>query len=111
MTVMSSCFMFHVFRFPCRSRIIFPDMAKKSATQSVPQSFELAIAELESILGSMEGQEIGLEESLSKYERGTFLLQWCRGVLGEAEKKIQLISQGSDGKLATGPLASEEAEQ
>lgn len=79
-------------------------MAKKPTAQPTPQSFELAVSELESILSAMEGDEVGLEESLIKYERGTFLLQWCRGVLGEAEKKIQLITQGADGKLATTPL-------
>ena len=86
-------------------------MAKKPTAQSVPQTFELAIAELESILGSMEGDQIGLEESLVKYERGTFLLQWCRGVLGEAEKKIQLITQGAGGKLTTEPLESGDEDQ
>jgi exodeoxyribonuclease VII small subunit len=79
-------------------------MAKKMTVQSVPQSFELAVAELESILGAMEGDQIGLEESLVKYERGTFLLQWCRGVLGEAEEKIQIISQNAGGQLMAEPL-------
>lgn len=85
-------------------------MAKKPTVQSVPQTFELAIAELESILSSMEGDQIGLEESLVKYERGTFLLQWCRGVLGEAEKKIQLISQGAGGNLVAAPLEMQDDE-
>lgn len=82
-------------------------MAKKTTVQSVPQSFELAIAELESILSAMEGDQIGLEESLTKYERGTFLLQWCRGVLGEAEKKIQIITQNAGGQLSAEPLHGE----
>ena len=85
-------------------------MAKKTSVQSVPQSFELAVAELESILSAMEGDEIGLEESLVKYERGTFLLQWCRGVLGDAEKKIQMITQNAGGQLAAEPLNAEEEE-
>jgi exodeoxyribonuclease VII small subunit len=85
-------------------------MAKKMTVQSVPQSFELAIAELESILGAMEGDQIGLEESLVKYERGTFLLQWCRGVLGEAEKKIQIITQNAGGGLAAEPLQPQDEE-
>lgn len=84
-------------------------MAKKT-TQSVPQNFEQAIAELESILGAMEGDQVGLEESLVKYERGTFLLQWCRGVLGEAEKKIQIISQGAGGQLTAEPLDAQDGD-
>ena len=74
-------------------------MAKKPATQPVPESFEFAIAELESILEAMENDQTGLEESLVKYERGTFLLQWCRGVLSEAERKIQTLTATPDGGL------------
>ena len=80
-------------------------MAKKPPTQAVPESFEQAIAELESILAAMEGEQTGLEESLVKYERGTFLLQYCRGVLGEAERKIQVLTAAPDGGLkASGTL-------
>ena len=74
-------------------------MAKKTPTQAVPDSFERAIEELESILDAMESEQTGLEESLVKYERGTFLLQYCRGVLGEAEKKIQVLTATPDGGL------------
>ncbi len=86
-------------------------MAKKNTVQAVPQSFELAISELEAILGAMEGDQIGLEDSLLKYERGTYLLQWCRGVLGEAEKKIQIISQGAGGQLSAEPLDREDEKE
>jgi len=52
---------------------------------------------------------VGLEESLQKYERGVFLVQYCRNVLGEAEKQIELLSKGEDGGLkatpAPGPVA------
>ena len=76
-------------------------MAKKPATQIAPKTFETAVAELEQILADMENEQVGLEESLGKYERGTYLLQWCRGVLGEAEKKIEFLSQGPQGTLQT----------
>ena len=82
-------------------------MAKKTAPQPVPDSFETAIAELEAILGGMEGDQTGLEESLVKYERGTFLLQWCRGVLGEAERKIQVLTATPDGGLKASDAASD----
>jgi exodeoxyribonuclease VII small subunit len=44
----------------------------------------------------MEGGQVGLEDSLTKYERGTFLIQHCRGVLSSAEKQIELLSKGED---------------
>ncbi len=77
-------------------------MAKKN--QSIPKSFEEALAELEQILGQMEGGEVGLEESLVKYERGNFLIQHCRGVLNSAEQQIELLSKSADGGIESAPL-------
>jgi exodeoxyribonuclease VII small subunit len=65
-------------------------MGKKN--QTPPKTFEEALKELEQILAEIEGGEVGLEESLAKYERGTFLIQHCRTVLGAAEKQIELLS-------------------
>lgn len=109
--------MIHLFGadIPCDSaspRMIGP-MAKKQsagATQNLPANFESAVAELEQILGAMEGDQIGLEESLTRYERGTFLLAWCRDVLGQAEKKIEALTAGPDGKPTTAPLDPEDEE-
>ena len=77
-------------------------MAKK--TQSPPKTFEDALRELEQILTEIEGGELGLEESLQKYERGNFLIQHCRGVLNTAEKQIELLSKSPDGGLASTPV-------
>jgi exodeoxyribonuclease VII small subunit len=77
-------------------------MAKKQ--QTTPKSFEDAMTELEQILTDIEAGQIGLEESLARYERGTFLIQHCRGVLGAAEKQIELLSKGADGSLQSQPL-------
>jgi exodeoxyribonuclease VII small subunit len=80
-------------------------MAKKQ--QSPPKSFEEALAELEQILSDIEGGEVGLEESLVKYERGNFLIGHCRGVLNRAEKQIELLSKASDGELEASPLSDD----
>jgi exodeoxyribonuclease VII small subunit len=81
-------------------------MAKK--TQSPPKSFEDALEELERILGEIEGGQVGLEESLVKYERGTFLIQHCRGVLNTAEKQIEVLTKSADGGLESRPMELEE---
>jgi exonuclease VII small subunit len=44
-----------------------------------------------------------LEESLAKYERGTFLIAHCRGVLGNAEKQIEQLTKNADGTLTAAP--------
>ena len=77
-------------------------MAKK--TQSPPKNFEDALAELEQILSEIEGGQVGLEESLVKYERGTFLIQHCRGVLNTAEKQIEVLTKTADGGIDVTPM-------
>ena len=81
-------------------------MARKN--QIPPKTFEEALAELEQILSAIEGGEVGLEESLARYERGSFLIQHCRGVLNSAEKQIETLSKSSDGGLAATPMEEQQ---
>lgn len=82
-------------------------MAKK--TQSAPRSFEEALQELEQIVSDIEGGQVGLEESLVKYERGTFLIRHCRGVLTAAEQQIELLSKTPDGGMVATPMDGDPA--
>jgi exodeoxyribonuclease VII small subunit len=77
-------------------------MAKKNRTP--PKTFEEALRELEQIVADIEGGQIPLEESLVKYERGNFLIQHCQGILGKAEKQIELLSKNPDGSLDCEPM-------
>lgn len=77
-------------------------MAKKSPP--APRTFQEAIEELEQILSEMESGQLGLEDSLARYERGTQLSQYCRGVLNAAEKKIETIGRAADGGLVVAPM-------
>jgi exodeoxyribonuclease VII small subunit len=79
--------------------ILASAMARK--TQTPPKSFEDALRELEQILADMEGGQVGLEDSLVKYERGSFLIRHCRSVLSSAEKQIEILNQMPDGSLAS----------
>jgi exodeoxyribonuclease VII small subunit len=65
--------------------------------QAPPKNFEDALAELERILEDIEAGQVPLEESLIKYERGQFLIQHCRRVLGAAEKQIELLNKADEG--------------
>jgi exodeoxyribonuclease VII small subunit len=82
-------------------------MSKKP--QSPPRTFEDALAELEQILADIESGQVGLEQSLVKYERGSFLLRHCREVLDKAEKQIELLSKSEDGTLQSQPLEDDES--
>jgi len=52
---------------------------------------------------------VGLEESLLRYERGTFLIQHCQNILNTAEKQIELIGRNPNGEMKTTPLPEEPA--
>ena len=80
-------------------------MAKKNTP---PKTFEEAVAELEKILTDIESAEAGLEDSLAKYERGTFLIQHCRAVLASAEKQMEQITHDASGTLTTTATTEEQ---
>jgi exodeoxyribonuclease VII small subunit len=62
-------------------------------------SFEEALKQLEQLAQRIERGDIGLEESIAKYEEGMSLVQYCRDILCKAEHKIQQLQQKADGNL------------
>jgi len=56
------------------------------------QTFEQSLAELEQIVRELEDGEIGLEESLTRYEKGVGLLKRCYAQLQTAEQRIMKLS-------------------
>lgn len=63
-------------------------------TGTVPASFEAALAELETIVATMEGGQLPLAESLAAYKRGAELLQFCQAALKDAEQQVQIFEKG-----------------
>jgi len=63
-------------------------------------SFEEAVRKLESIVESMEAQDLPLEALLKKYEEGTRLAAVCQSMLNAAELKIQKLEKNSKGDLS-----------
>lgn len=66
--------------------------------------FEDAMSRLESIVESMESGEIGIEESVVKYEEAMELAAHCRKILDEAELRIQKIQLDAAGQPQATPL-------
>lgn len=56
-----------------------------------PASFELAMAELESLVERMEGGRLPLEESLAAYQRGVVLVKYCREALGQVAQRVRIL--------------------
>jgi exodeoxyribonuclease VII small subunit len=57
-------------------------------------SFEAALAELESIVATMESGELSLEQSLAAYRRGAQLLQQCQSALKNAQQQVKILEAG-----------------
>ena len=67
-----------------------------SSNQELP--FEEALKKLESIVESMESDDLPLETLLAQFEEGTRLAEHCEGRLSEAELKIQKLEKNSEGE-------------
>lgn len=81
------------------------------AAQERPETFEAALGELEDIVRRMEGAEVALDESLRLYERGTFLIKHCQDRLDGAERQIEQLSRGRDGRLEARPMSQDDEER
>jgi len=76
---------------------------KRTLPDVSAMSFEDALAELEQIVRGLETGQQKLEDAISAYERGVALRRHCETKLEEAEARVQVIVQRSDGSLATRP--------
>jgi exodeoxyribonuclease VII small subunit len=63
-------------------------------TTPAPASFETALAELETIVATMESGQLPLAESLAAYKRGAELLQYCQTALKDAQQQVQILEHG-----------------
>ena len=64
------------------------DSTDKSADAET-LTFEDSLEALEHIIGQIENGDIGLEASLEAYKRGESLIKRCRGLLFDAEQRIE----------------------
>lgn len=55
--------------------------------------FEAALAELESLVASMEEGDLPLEEALRQFERGVTLTRQCQQALKQAEQKVEILME------------------
>lgn len=55
------------------------------------KTFETALARLENITRELEAGELGLEQSLKKFEEGIALAEFCNRKLEEARTRVELL--------------------
>lgn len=63
--------------------------------------FEKAIQRLEKIVDDLEKGELDIDKSMEIFEEGIKMSRVCSKKLNEAEAKIEKLTQGQKGELAT----------
>ena len=71
-------------------------MEKKKKTKKI-ESFEEALAELETIAQELESGELGLDEAIERYGEGISYARYCQKKLEEAERKIEILQKSKGG--------------
>jgi exodeoxyribonuclease VII small subunit len=57
------------------------------------KDFETALAELETIVKTLEEGDLPLERSLQLFERGIELSRFCHGKLADAERRLEILNE------------------
>ena len=67
-------------------------------------SFEKDLKRLEEIVARMEGQDVGLDESMKLFEEGIKLSRLCSQKLDKAEKKVKILTSDDNGNITAEPF-------
>jgi len=68
-----------------------PGPGQDAAGQALPQDFETALAQLESLVAQMENGSLPLDQSLAAYEKGVELAKICQRLLDTAEQQVKVL--------------------
>ena len=82
-------------------------MAKKETKEL----FEDHLKQVEEVVRNLESGKLGLEESLEKYETGVKAIRKCYQILGDVEKKIEVLVKEKDGTIKTKDYEGESKSQ
>lgn len=76
----------------------------------IPKSlkFEDALGRLDELVTAMESGELGIEESIQRYEEAMTLAAHCRRVLEQAELRVRQIQLKAGGEVVQTPLDEDE---
>ena len=69
-----------------------PKSSKKNETAVEELSYEAALAELESIVSTLEEEQSQLEDAIKLFERGQALAARCGVLLEAAELKVKQVA-------------------
>lgn len=67
-------------------------------------TFEDSLARLEQIVTQLEAGNLPLEDSLKVFEEGIALARRCAKYLGDAERRVEILTKDEAGALGTAPF-------
>ena len=85
-------------------------MNKPKKPNTDEMKFEQALERLEKIVEEMESAKLPLDEVLKCYEEGVNLAKFCTAKLEDAQKKIEILAQKTDGTKELRRFNSKDAE-
>lgn len=71
--------------------------------------YEQALAELDALIGRLEGGTVDLDEAIACYERGSRLAQRCAELLDLTEQRVMQLVVGSGSSTQERPFVAESA--
>jgi exodeoxyribonuclease VII small subunit len=75
------------------------------------KKFEEEIKDLETLVNQIDSGELTLEESISAFERGVALVKSLNRKLDEVERKVELLTRNTEGRLQSSSLDHELGEK
>ncbi|KWF97707.1 exodeoxyribonuclease VII small subunit [Burkholderia diffusa] len=78
-----------------------------NGTDPLPDNYEMALAELETLVARMEGGALSLEDSLTAYRRGATLVAFCQQQLEKVEQQVRVLDGATLKPLSSGTAATD----
>ena len=73
------------------------DKKNKLSVNQKEQSFEDALERLEYIVEKLEAEEVSLEETISLFDEGRNLINFCNKKLEEVKHKVEIVLKTKTG--------------
>ncbi|KVU51314.1 exodeoxyribonuclease VII small subunit [Burkholderia ubonensis] len=78
-----------------------------NGSEPLPDNYEMALAELETLVARMEGGALSLEDSLAAYRRGAALVAFCQQQLEKVEQQVRVLDGTTLKPLSAGAAATD----
>ena len=82
-----------------------PAQRSPAGDASGEAGFDQVIARLRGVVERLEAGSLGLEQALAAFEEGVRLSRRGAEILDQAERRVEVLTRGEGGAIATAPFA------